>query len=467
MKVKFLAAVAAAFPLISALCCIGAPIAASANSVPTYWEGANASGAIVKGEDCPVIVEKGTLNLNIASLPREGKVELNSYTAEAVAEYTFHNPTNADVDMTLLLPFGIFPSYVEGDAQDKISAVSVDGKAAQCTVRYTYSFAPFDADKAMARVLDEKKTDAFYRKDATVYEYRLVLSSSQDTSEGYFKIKLRYNPQKTRVIFPIEGTRLRVIGGDMYAIAPLSSLRSESAVFYAVGEALAEVTPSIEGGAAENAMTAQLAKVMSFSEFAVQDWQENTGISQIDWYNAIVDMLNEKKGLGGSVADFSMTTQSFLRWYEYGLKIPAGGHIVNRVKAPLYPTIEASKNPRYEYSYLLSPAAKWADFRSLEIRIETPYYLTNGSLDFARSESENGKDFIYLYTRSSLPQGELSFVLTESDGVDGDFSVFDKNNSFLRPSLTWAFITLTVLSGIAGIVVVIVVVSLRKKNKSD
>lgn len=464
MKHKLVAAVSAAvFPLITAMYFAGKTVTAEANSAPPYWEGTDATGAIVKGENCPVVVEKETLTLKIGSLPRQGKLEFGNYSAEAIAEYSFYNPTDLDVDMTLLFPFGSFPSYVPEDANDEISAVAVNGESTECTVRYSYSSYSFETERDMARILDEKKTDAFYREDMPVREYRFSVNS--DTDECSMKMKLCFNAKKTRVLFPAEScTRLSIAGGDMYAYTHFDGDEEKSAVFYAVGEPLSVAEPKLYVGDREiYAESALVGTDTTFSAFVLSRQSEDSGVSETDWYNAFVDMLNDRGGIGGSVDCFSLTPKNLMRWYEYRMSIPAEGRALNRVRAPLYPTVEGSKNPRYEYSYLLSPAGKWADFKGIEIRIDTPYYLSNGSLEFTRTEKENGEGFCYVYTRNSLPQGELTFVLTEKNDTNGDFNVF--GNNFLRPSLTWAFVTLTVLAVVAAVVIVIVVVSLRKKKK--
>lgn len=463
----FVAVSAAVFPLITAVYFAGRSVTAEANSAPPYWEGTDASGAIVKGEACPVVVEKEVLTLNIGSLPRQGKLELDSYYAEAIAEYSFYNPTDLDVDMTLLFPFGEFPSYVSEVAGDEVSAVSVDGVVTECNVRHTYARDgrySFDVDRDMSRVLEEKKSDTFYREDMPVMEYRLDIQAQE--KDFAMRLKLSFNAKKTRVLFPPElGARLSISGGDMYAYTRFDEYEEKRAVFYAVGEPLDAVVPKLYDDKEDRELGASYTsqnREMTFSQFAMSDWSEETGVSETDWYNAFVDMLNERSGVGGSVDCFSLTSGDLMRWYEYDMSIPAKGRATNRVRAPLYPTVEGNKNPRYEYSYLLSPAGKWADFKGIEICINTPFYLSNGSLDFERRENEEGRGFSYVYTRDALPQGELTFVLTEKDAADSDFNVFGKD--FFHPSLTWAFVTLTVLAVVAAVVTVVVVVSLRKKK---
>lgn len=438
---------------------------AEANSAPPYWEGTDAAGAIVKGENCPVVVEKENLTLNIKTLPKGGNIELGEYSAEAIAEYSFYNPTDLNVDMTLLFPFGVFPSYAPEAVNENKSAITVNGENAECRVRYSYAaYAPyeFNIDKDMARVQDEKKEDSFYAEATPVTEYRLTLIVPEGKDVSSLKIKLGFNPKKTRVLFPSgSDTWLKIADGDMYACSYLRKSGEKVVTFYAAGEAPREVEPKVyAGGDKEISVATTLTNTQTtFSEFVFSKREENTEISDADWYNAFVDMLNERGGKEGSVDSFFMGEGYLMRWFEYEMSIPAKGRAVNRVRAPLYPTVDGRVNSRYMYTYLLSPAGKWAGFRKIDIRIDTPYFLSNTSLPFEEVKTESGN--YYQYTRDSLPQGELTFVLTEipSEKMEGG------SRNFLWPSLTWAFVTLFVLAVVAAIVTVIVVFSLRKKKK--
>lgn len=467
MKHKFFIATSAAIlPLAAAMCCAERSVKAEANSAPPYWEGTTASGAIVKGDDCPVVVEKEVLTLNIKDLPRGGMLEQDSYAAEAIAEYSFYNPTDLNVDMTLLFPFGVFPSYVPENANDEVSAVTVDGERAECKVRYSYADYEFDTDRDMARVRDGMTEDSFYREDLPVREYSISLNAVETPQSCMMKIKLGFNPKKTRVLFPSDScARLTVSDGDMYAYTSNGSAGLKSAVCYVVGEPLSELAPKLYSEEQEiSAYSSVTQKDMSFSEFVYMMRGEESDVGDLDWYNAFVDMLNHSKGAGGSVDCFALRESELMRWYEYKMTIPAGGRANNRVRAPLYPTVDG-RNPRYEYTYLLSPAGKWAEFQEIEIRLETPYHLSSSALEFSKTEKEDGTGFTYYYTRKSLPQGELTFVLTEGDAPNNDFSIFGKGKNFLLPTLTWAFIALVVLAVVAAVVTVIVVFSLRKKKK--
>ena len=100
-----------------------------------------------------------------------------------------------------------------------------------------------------------------------------------------------------------------------------------------------------------------------------------------------------------------------MRWYEYTLTLEPGQTLKNAVTAPLYPAIDAGYTPSlYAYTYLLSPAKTWAQFGELEVVVKTPYYMTECGIDgFTKTDGR------YALTLPGLPEGELTFTLSESE----------------------------------------------------
>lgn len=95
-----------------------------------------------------------------------------------------------------------------------------------------------------------------------------------------------------------------------------------------------------------------------------------------------------------------------MRWLKYDLNFQAGQTVKNTVTAPLYSGGYYNYEPYvYNYYYLLSPAKNWNAFKSLEIRINTPYYLINSGLQFEKTEDG------YVYKSNGLPDSELQFEL--------------------------------------------------------
>ena len=100
-----------------------------------------------------------------------------------------------------------------------------------------------------------------------------------------------------------------------------------------------------------------------------------------------------------------------MRWYEYTITLEPGQTLKNAVTAPLYPAIDADYTPSiYAYTYLLSPAKTWTQFGELDITVNTPYYMTECGIDgFTRTDSG------YALTLPGLPEGELTFTLSEAE----------------------------------------------------
>ena len=97
-----------------------------------------------------------------------------------------------------------------------------------------------------------------------------------------------------------------------------------------------------------------------------------------------------------------------MRWFEYELTVGPGERVVNTVTAPLYPAINTNYDPSiHTYTYLLSPAQTWRSFGTLDIRINTPYFITESSLK-GFEKGEGG----YILSLDGLPEGELVFVLS-------------------------------------------------------
>jgi hypothetical protein len=156
---------------------------------------------------------------------------------------------------------------------------------------------------------------------------------------------------------------------------------------------------------------------MTLEDFALGEWREDLGVSRIDWYNAVIAALLEgmegqskynyidlHSGVGLSADRFM---KSLMRWYEYEITLAPGESIVNTVTAPIYPAINMDYDPEvFSYTYLLSPASTWRDFGELEIRINTPFFITETS-----HEGWTKTALGYAMQHKGLPDGELSFTL--------------------------------------------------------
>lgn len=142
--------------------------------------------------------------------------------------------------------------------------------------------------------------------------------------------------------------------------------------------------------------------------------------------------------------------------------------LVNSVTAPIYPEIDGTYTPFvYTYTYLLSPARKWADFGLLEVVINTPFYLTDSTVsDFTKTE--NG----YTATLNGLPENELVFCLSESESPEKSKSIF----GFLGDAFFLLFqfcgpipffVLLAIIGGVVTLIVALIKKHRRTKNNSS
>ena len=450
------------------------PQEASANSAPAYWAGSTAAGAFVTGEQCPIEVEKETLTLNIPRLPETGyssQEEFETYDASVTAEYTFYNPTEMDVEMNLLFPFGSRPRYADAGYDEEKGPlyfddtarydITSDGERVERTLRYTYQGRDFRVED-IDLLLEEKVEDKFYTPALSVAKYQYTVDFPQGKSEGLAQFVLRYNPTRTHILC----THYRydeLINGELNLYFYADKKNNSTFGFTAVWEA-PEITPIAvkdDGSSWDSKKWKEIKgaeiRLLSEKETTFGEYVEEARpaqIGEVDFYNGTVDKLVNFSYIRNGLINFDpawLKTEYFMRWYSYSLKIPAGERVVNRVTAPLYPDI-GYKTCRYEY--LLSPAQKWADFGTLEIFINTEFDIEDPSLDFKKTEGG------YALSREGLPLSELTF------SIEGDYVHEGFNAWTLFGIVALIFIIIVLSVPVAAIVVGIVfAVKFTRKDK--
>ena len=85
---------------------------------------------------------------------------------------------------------------------------------------------------------------------------------------------------------------------------------------------------------------------MTFKDYALRDYDENSGILESDWYNAQVEHLRlSSETWGNGLSQIEEGDFSLMRWYAYTLTLAPGQTLKNTVTAPLYPAIDAGYTP--------------------------------------------------------------------------------------------------------------------------
>lgn len=464
------------------------PTIVYANSAQTHWNGMDAAGVVISGEngeDCPIMVEGEVLTFDIPTFPKEyysKKEDYLAYPAKVTAEYTFYNPAEYEVTATLVFPFGNEPDYAFYSYGEKgITAafntdtekydILVNDQPVEKKIRHTlsYRYDQFELEKDMALLQDGYVADEFYHQDMTVTKYVYIVSGvdkeTNRAANAGFDIA---EGDSERKIYFVDQSGFHT---QKYGNGRLSSWveNGEEIVIYVIGKPW-DTQPEwkfYENGGVEDkeeiagTMTYESArtKTMTLKEFALMGWSEETGVSESDWYNAVIaEMKEDEQHNSYGMLSLERFRQNFsgclMRWYEYEITLAPDERLVNTVTAPIYPGINLDYEPPvYYYTYLLSPAKTWVGFGELQIVIRTPYYVTDCSLG-ELIRTENGD---YMMFADGLPGGELEFTMSESakperSGSVGSYQI----GELLRPVIF--------IAGI-GICIVVAVGKLRKKKK--
>lgn len=403
-------------------------VPASANSAQTQWEGVDSAGAIVRDGGSPIIVEKELLTFDIQEFPDNHYFDLDSYLAysgKVTAEYTFFNPADYAVTATLLFPFGCEPMYATNEYYGKDTEkydILIDGQPVEKVMRYTLSsgFDQFELETDLALLHDDYVTDSFYTLDLPVTKY-VFMPSGVDTetygaADAGFDM-VRDDPER-RIYFVDQNGLHTQDDGDLRVHSGVEN--GEAITVYVIGQDYAEFPQwkfyqdgGVEDGEEiDGTMTLESREELSFRDLALSKWSADSGVSEIDWYNAIVAMLTGSSDSTGSNLHLwdlgSLDLSRYLmRWYEYEISVGPGERIANTVTAPIYPDIDSRYEPPvFEYTYLLSPAQTWSEFGNLDIIVNTPYYMTVSGPEGFQYNNPG-----YELHLTGLPEGELTFTL--------------------------------------------------------
>lgn len=430
--------------LLSAFCLLStqSPVEAEANSAQRYWEGITATGAMIMDETCPIEVQHEKLVFDLQEFPSnyyQSTESFLSYSGKVSAQYTFYNPADYTVKATLAFPFGRVPYYADtydettGEHNYSIDTekyeITVNGEAVEKEIRYTLAgyFDDFNIEMDLPQIKDGYIDDSFYSPllPVTQYYYEVTGLDAETYRSAYACFTYKGDYTKNRIwVVPTNGAKVQKNG---ITLGSWAGNNGKTFVVYVIGEPLTEEldwkiyknASMDEEIAGDVILRSDKIGTMTFEEFVYNcyfgEYQRANGVSQFDWYNAVVYSLNECLDEEyGYIKYAGMNSQTeFMRWYQYEVEIPAKSTIVNVVTAPMYPSIDTGYEPPvYGYTYLLSPANTWKTFGNLDIEIHTPYYLVDDSWGFAKTE------YGYSLSLEGLPDSELEFTLSTSENPE-------------------------------------------------
>lgn len=453
-----LSAVILAVPLLS--------VPAFANSGPPWEEGVTSTGIHCVHEDSVLQVQSETLTFNIGTPLFELK-EDEKYNTTVTAEYTFHNPTADTVNTKMAFPIGLVPYYAQynENISNIENPITVDGQPVEYAVRHTYgTYNSFEED--VKKIKDTFYETDFFKTDLSVTEYVFQVNLTSKDEYATFKVKM---PQSTgtRYFGNTDGNnnfKYNLYNGEKFSIFVLGNDYDLSNLNWAVTRYSSLFNRDIEVNGSVSLYKKMESK--TFKEYVLQGYDSKSEISEVDFYNAMFDLIYTD----GVWAGYGTTPSenNFTEWYVYETSVAPGGTFKNAVTANLYPTVYFNYNPNiYEFNYYLSPAREWASFGNLTVNINTAQYMQECDFyDPADTENSIFKKTETGYTAvfTSLPTTELSFKTCSAETP----AISEHYNA--TPTALWIIIgifgTFFVVGPIVtGLVMLIIFLVKRKKKK--
>ena len=409
----------------------------SANSAQKHWRGSDATGAVIVDGDSPIVVEHENLVFDISEFPSPhyyDEEQFLTYSGRVSAEYTFFNPSDMTVTATLAFPFGRLPDYGYSfdEADITAHAVEINGEVVDTELRYTLmNSSQFDLENDLPRLSDDYLSNENFSPETTVTLYMWQINDYKaDKDHRAVCIATDVGKENNGSYYYLADQSLAHTQGDGdFRIGDWANSKNEI-YLYVIGEPLTALptwTFYKDGGVKDGEEISGNVNFlgeekMTLLDLAMQNYDEEEGISPLDWYNAFYCDHNASSQKYGDYpilmldAYESGFSRQLMRWYQYDITLEPGERITNKVTAPMYSDIDMSYEPTiYSYTYLLSPATTWKSFGSLDITINTPYYLTDSSLE-GFTKTENG----YELHLAGLPEGELDFTLSTSENPKQD-----------------------------------------------
>lgn len=441
------------------LICLILSMTAYANSAPVHITSGDTARGIIPREESPLIVDKELLTFDIPVLETEGFhydiTEAVDHSGTVTAQYFFKNPSADPVTLKLAFAHGIERINTSCD-------VRLNDTPLETQIRHTYidDYESFFGPDDVKKIRDDYAEDDFFCPEMPVAEYIFEFTGIPDnsTADAVFTCT-NADDTKTRIMLPC-----RFDPSGVYTRQIRNNHTLRVYVFGDIENAEISCCMKLSSGE-EKAVLPKTGETMPLSDFAVMAMNSVADIGRIDSYNVVTDGLNASRHFDLIFSYLSEMSFYTTMWIEYEFTIGPDEEAVNTVKAVLAPEFfNYRRNPEFIYYYLLSPAQCWKKFGTLDVIINTPHSLYDAENE-GYAATENG----YIKHFDSLPDGELSFCLTE-EKLTSAGEASEKPVGHGGAVFGVLLIAVLAIGGIVlgiGLIVIIVViiVNCRKKKK--
>lgn len=434
---------------------------------PAEKDGVEVIGIAAK-DSYPVQITESYYKLSVHSFPTVAFYGGTYYSPHFTADYFFYNPTDTDCAMTLYSP-AMLPRYAQSNSYycETDYGVTVNGKEADVISRYTLSHT--GGSMSLLYCFDELRDDRIrhdeYNSDFPVYKQTYTVSSSAPYVDVEFDVKyddcVLFENQRTSVNTLLDTKTIR-----------LNSVKSGSEITaFCIGElydlpSCAKLTPTDGSGKPMDGVTdslliEQMPIRITFDDLAMIYYDAKKGISETDYYNAVINGIGLSYGISASQGLEQFQVGDLVEWKQFQVTVPAGGYATCQVTGPLFPIINADgPNDLYDYEINTTQYSKFADVGRMKVEVDTPYAFSADYSSAGVVSSNFGFTASYdraQYTRISLYDPE------KSDGSAGAIL-----SNFARDFWIAFFVLTTVFFVILPAVIVVIVLSVtrgkRRKN---
>ncbi len=375
-------------------------------------------------KDCPLVVQKERLIFDIQEFPQKSykdKQAFFNYEGKVSAEYTLYNPTDKTVTATLAYPFGEIPSY--GIIENKLTKelefyidndkfnVTVNDQEVDKTLRHT---SILHDGFAISNLIDGYIEDSFYSSDLPVTIYSFKTSNIKLNGQAALFTTLKADEKESKFYSKAQSGRELYKKADLFEVWIGNNATFDVIVF---GKPLEEI-PTWEvylNGTREEEIEGKVThidtKTITFEEYVMESYPENSNIAMQDWYNAVVTELKTNEEINGYIypIEHSVLYSNLMRWYVYDVTLEPNQTLTTTITAPVYPSIiEGDKYYTYEYTHLLSLTKKWNEYQSLEIQINTPFELLDELDQNGFEKTNDGYQLIF----DGSYEKDISFTIT-------------------------------------------------------
>lgn len=389
--------------------------------------GSFASSVTLK-EESPLLVSSAHIQFDLFDQPLEEELAMEDYSNKVTSTYTLMNPTEDPVTSTLIFPLGVQAEYLSDDDYALVKnqySVKVDNIESDAVLRHTLkqNASTFDFDTVFQKMGETKVEDEYFNNDLAVIRYAISVNSANNETPS--SVRMRIPKTYSGLILADEFMYYHT--WDSYYEMKFNAQAGDLFHVYLLGVDIPNISDLVY--LYENQYENTLVPIVSrqairtellFEDVMMRYYEDNPEVSEVDYYNATIELLNRQFRQNTNIA-YKIARIQILdlasqldAWCEYEITVPAQQSVTNEVSVFIFPTVRVAYRPYvFDYEYLLTPAYSFMGFTDLTIDINTDLYLHDSML--AGFEDTNTG---YRLELDQLPAYDLTFGLCASENPE-------------------------------------------------